>query len=70
VRELFVHGSGVKEIDATPLVVLIFALFVAMRFIVRGFSDYQAYALFGALGAIGLFIRFLIFRQYVRSRRA
>jgi hypothetical protein len=68
-RELFIHGSGVKEIDATPLVVLVFSLFIVLRFIARGFSDYQAYAMFGALGGIGLFIRYLIYRQYARSRR-
>jgi len=68
IRELFVHGSGVKEIDGTPLIILIFCLFIALRFIARGFSDYQAYALFGALGAVGLFIRYLIFRQYFRRQ--
>ena len=68
IRDLFLHGSGVREIDGTPLVILVFCLFIALRFIARGFSDYQAYALFGALGAIGLFIRYLIFRQYMRTR--
>ena len=68
IRDLFLHGSGVREIDGTPLIILIFCLFIALRFIARGFSDYQAYALFGALGAIGLFIRYLIFRQYMRTR--
>lgn len=68
IRELFIHGSGVKQIDATPLIILIFSLFIVLRFIARGFSDYQAYALFGALGGIGLFIRYLIYRQYARRR--
>ena len=68
IRDLFLHGSGVREIDGTPLIILVFCLFIALRFIARGFSDYQAYALFGALGAIGLFIRYLIFRQYMRTR--
>ena len=65
---LTIHGSGVKEIDGTPLVILVFSLFIVLRFIARGFSDYQAYAMFGALGGIGLFIRYLIFRQYRRGR--
>lgn len=68
IRELFLHGSGVREIDATPLVILLFSLFIVLRFIARGFSDYQAYALFGALGGVGLFIRYLIYRQYARRR--
>lgn len=68
IRELFIHGSGVKWVDATPLIILVFCLFIALRFIARGFSDFQAYALFGALGGIGLFIRYLIFRQYARKR--
>jgi len=68
IRELFLHGSGVREIDGTPLIILVFCLFIALRFIARGFSDYQAYALFGTLGAVGLFIRYLIFRQYLRRR--
>ena len=68
IRELFLHGSGVQQIDGTPLIILVFCLFIAFRFIARGFSDYQAYALFGALGAVGLFIRYLIFRQYFRRQ--
>ncbi|MBI2495751.1 MAG: ATP-binding protein [Candidatus Omnitrophica bacterium] len=68
IRELFLHGSGVREIDGTPLIILVFCLFIALRFIARGFSDYQAYAMFGALGAVGLFIRYLIFRQYFRRQ--
>ena len=68
IRELFVHGSGVKQVDGTPLIMLVFSLFIVMRFITRGFSDYQAYAFFGALGGIGLFIRYLIYRQYARRR--
>lgn len=68
IRELFIHGSGVKEIDGTPLVILIFSLFIVLRFLARGFSDYQGYALFGALGGVSLFVRYLIYRQYRRSR--
>jgi len=68
IRELFLHGSGVRQIDGTPLIILVFCLFIAFRFIARGFSDYQAYAMFGALGAVGLFIRYLIFRQYFRRQ--
>lgn len=68
IRELFLHGSGVRQIDGTPLIILVFCLFIALRFIARGFSDYQAYAMFGALGAGGLFIRYLIFRQYFRRQ--
>ena len=68
IRELFLHGSGVREIDGTPLVILVFSSFIVLRFLARGFSDYQGYAFFGALGGISLFVRYLIYRQYRRSR--
>lgn len=63
VREMFIHGSGVKEVDASPFVILIFAFFIVMRFVYRGFGEYQGYALFGALTGIGVFIRYLIYKQ-------
>jgi hypothetical protein len=66
VREMFIHGSGIKEVDASPFVILIFAFFIVMRFVYRGFGEYQGYALFGALTGLGIFIRYLIYKQ---SRR-
>lgn len=66
VREMFIHGSGIKEVDASPFVILIFSFLIVMRFIYRGFGEYQGYALFGALTGIGIFIRYLLYRQ---SRR-
>ena len=63
VREMFIHGSGIKEVDASPFVILIFAFFIVMRFVYRGFGEYQGYALFGALTGIGVFIRYLIYKQ-------
>lgn len=63
VREMFIHGSGVKEVDASPFIILIFAFFVVMRFVYRGFGEYQGYALFGALTGLGMFVRYLIYRQ-------
>jgi len=68
IRELFLHGSGVREIDGTPLIILVFSSFIVLRFLARGFSDYQGYAFFGAMGGISLFVRYLIYRQYRRSR--
>ncbi|MEW6008228.1 MAG: ATP-binding protein [Candidatus Omnitrophota bacterium] len=67
VREMFIHGSGIKEIDASPFVILIFAFFIVMRFVYRGFGEYQGYALFGALTGIGIFIRYLLYRQARRG---
>jgi len=67
VREMFIHGSGIKEVDASPFVILIFAFFVVMRFVYRGFGEYQGYALFGALTGIGVFIRYLLYRQARRG---
>lgn len=63
VREMFIHGSGIKEVDASPFVILIFAFFIVMRFVYRGFGEYQGYALFGALTGMGVFIRYLLYRQ-------
>ena len=37
--------------------------FVVMRFVYRGFGEYQGYALFGALTGLGLFVRYMLFRQ-------
>ena len=66
IREMFIHASGIKEIDASPFIILIFALFIVMRFIYRGFGEYQGYALFGALTGLAVFIRFLIYKQMRR----
>jgi len=63
IREMFIHQSGIKEIDASPFIILIFALFIVMRFIYRGFGEYQGYALFGALTGLAIFVRFLIYKQ-------
>ncbi|MFH1504458.1 MAG: ATP-binding protein [Candidatus Omnitrophota bacterium] len=68
VREMFIHGSGVKEVDASPFIILIFAFFIVMRFVYRGFGEYQGYALFGALSGIGIFIRYMLYRQ-ARGKR-
>jgi len=69
VREMFIHGSGIKEVDASPFVILIFAFFIVMRFVYRGFGEYQGYALFGALTGLGIFIRYLIYKQARRGRQ-
>jgi DNA polymerase III delta prime subunit len=67
IREMFIHASGIKEIDASPFVIFVFALFIVMRFIYRGFGEYQGYALFGALTGLAVFVRFLIYRQMRRK---
>lgn len=69
VREMFIHGSGLKEVDASPFVILIFAFFIVMRFVYRGFGEYQGYALFGALTGIGIFVRYMLYRGMRRSRQ-
>jgi chromosomal replication initiation ATPase DnaA len=63
VREMFIHGSGIKTVDASPFIILLFAFFIVMRFVYRGFGEYQGYALFGALTGLGVFVRYLIYRQ-------
>jgi len=68
VRDMFIHGSGVREVDASPFVILIFAFFIVMRFVYRGFGEYQGYALFGALTGLGIFVRFMLYRQMRRPR--
>ena len=67
VREMFIHGSGIKTVDASPFVILLFAFFVVMRFVYRGFGEYQGYALFGALTGLGIFVRYLIYKQARRG---
>jgi len=69
VREMFIHGSGIKEVDASPFVILIFSFLIVMRFVYRGFGEYQGYALFGALTGIGIFIRYLLYRQTRRGNQ-
>jgi len=69
VREMFIHGSGIKQVDASPFVILIFAFFIVMRFVYRGFGEYQGYALFGALTGLGIFVRYLLYRQARRGRQ-
>jgi chromosomal replication initiation ATPase DnaA len=70
IREMFIHGSGVKEVDASPFVILLFAFFIVMRFVYRGFGEYQGYALFGALTGIGIFIRYMMYRQARRGNQS
>jgi len=69
VREMFIHASGIKEVDASPFVILVFSVFIVMRFVYRGFGEYQGYALFGALTGIGMFVRFMLYRQMRRPRQ-
>jgi len=69
VREMFIHGSGIKTVAASPFIILLFAFFIVMRFIYRGFGEYQGYALFGALTGIGIFVRYLIYQQAKKGRQ-
>jgi len=68
VRDMFIHASGVKEIDASPFIMLLFAFFIVMRFVYRGFGEFQGYALFGALTGLGMFVRYMLYRSARRPR--
>ena len=68
VRDMFIHASGVKEIDASPFIMLMFAFFIVMRFVYRGFGEFQGYAMFGALTGLGMFVRYMLYRSARRPR--
>ena len=68
VRDMFIHASGVKEIDASPFIMLMFAFFIVMRFVYRGFGEFQGYAMFGALTGLGMFVRYMLYRSATRPK--
>ena len=68
VRDMFIHASGVKEIDASPFIMLMFAFFIVMRFVYRGFGEFQGYAMFGALTGLGMFVRYMLYRSARRPK--
>jgi len=65
IREI-AHDAGTRYLDATPFVILGLAGFVMLRFFALGMNDQDTYVFAGSLGALGLFIRFILFR-YLRN---
>ena len=61
-RKLKEHQSAVKYIDATYLWLFIIAAAAAMRYISRGMHSTDAYVFFGALYAILLIVRIMMYR--------
>jgi type II secretory pathway predicted ATPase ExeA len=59
------HDAGAQYIDATPFVVLGVISFIMLRFFALGMNDTDTYIFAGGMGALGLFIRFMLFR-YVK----
>jgi hypothetical protein len=61
-RELKEHQSAVKYLDATYLWFFLIAVAAAMRYISRGMHSTDAYVFFGALYAVLLIVRLMIYR--------
>jgi hypothetical protein len=56
------HEAGTRYFDVTPLLILGVCMFVMLRFFALGVNDMDTYVFAGGMGALGLFIRFVIFR--------
>ena len=62
-RELKEHQSAVKYIDATYLWIFLIAVAASMRYISRGMHSTDAYVFFGALYAVLLIVRIMMYRM-------
>lgn len=61
IRELE-HEAGTRYFDVAPLLILGICVVVMLRFFALGVNDMDTYILAGGMGALGLFIRFVMFR--------
>ena len=57
------HGAGFRYLDLTPVLLLVAAALVAMRFIALGLDDRDLYILAGTLGALFFVVRVLLTRR-------
>lgn len=61
------YEASIKHIDATPIILIVICLIVAMRYISRGMGNQDAYVFFGALSAILLMLRLFVMRGRKRQ---
>ena len=58
----FKTKGGAKELDLTPILLIIGALIISMRFIALGLNDIDTYIMAGTFGAFFVFLRYFIYR--------
>jgi hypothetical protein len=56
------HEAGTRYFDVTPVLILGVCMFVMLRFFALGVNDMDTYVFAGGMGALGLFVRFMVFR--------
>jgi len=66
IRQLH-HDAGIHYVDLTPILLLVGAGAVVMRFLALGLNDIEAYILAGSFGACFLAGRYFIYRAMRRN---
>ena len=56
------HEASMKWVDATPILLIVICIIMAMRYIARGMHDTDAYVFFGALSMIMIVVRMFAMR--------
>ncbi len=62
------HEAGIHYVDLTPILLLVGAGAVVMRFLALGLNDIEAYILAGSFGACFLAGRYFIYRAMRRNQ--
>ena len=60
------HEAGIRDVDLTPLLLIVGACAVAIRFLALGLNDIDTYILAGILGAFLLVSRYMFYRSLRR----
>ena len=58
----FQHEAGVRYMDMTPVIIVGFIVFAAMRFMSRGMSDTELYVISGIASVVFIGLRFFMWR--------
>ncbi len=58
----FTHEVGVRYLDMTPTLIVVFVVAMAARYIARGIHDNELYIVSGVLFALAIGLRYLVFR--------
>lgn len=61
--------SGHREIDMTPMMVVLAAVLLALRVMTRGLGDHDISVLLGGSGALFMLVRFFAFRLQSKKKR-
>jgi hypothetical protein len=62
IREIDPHRAGARTIDGSFILLAVFVLFIALRYLNRGMYDFQMYAFWGAMSGVFLLVRYWMFR--------